>query len=280
MRLAFYRSAKEGCRQFAGIFHTGMQAHGDSMEEHAVGGKFDNPADAIAVLAVKRREIFDYAQSIPLLYFDKGYTRTQEWKRIAVNGCEPGPTLGSYNFPDDRRLQFDWIPKFWRSRGSHIVIAFSSYKEHEWRDLPPPEKYAAYIVKLLRPYTDRPILYRCKPNLNEKGTVPGTIQSEDGRTLQEDLKGAHALITVGSSVALWATLEGIPTIVLGDAVSVNYSSRSLAEIENPRLGTEEEVCAVLNDLAYHQWSMEEYESGKAWSYIKPILMNSINGKKR
>lgn len=281
MRLVFYRSAKEGCRQFAGIFHTGMLAHSDTMVEHSVGGRFDYQTNAIAVLAVKRREIFDYtkANSIPLLYFDKGYTRTRDWKRIAFNGCEPGPTLGSYNFPDDRRLQFGWEPKPWRKQGSHIVIAFSSPKEHEWRDLPPPEQYAAYIVKLLRPYTDRPILYRCKPNLNEKGTVPGTIQSEDGRTIQEDLQGAHALITVGSSVALWATLEGIPTIVLGDAVSVNYSSRSLAEIENPKLGTDQEVRAALNDLAYHQWSMEEFESGKAWSTIKPMLMNSINGKK-
>jgi len=278
MRLAFYRSAKEGCRLIAGIFRTGMLVHGDTLDEHAIGGDFNNPADAIAVLAVKRREIFDYAQAneIPLLYFDKGYTRTRDWKRIAFNGCEPGTSLGLYGFKHDRRRLFNWEPKPWRTEGNHIVIASSSPKEHKWRNLPPPEEHAAQLVEELRLYTDRPILYRCKPNLNEKGTVPGTIQSEDGRTIQEDLKGAHALITVGSSVALWAALEGVPSIILGDAVSVGFSSSSLSNIEHPRLGTEEEVIAVLNDLAYHQWSMEEFESGKAWSYIKRMLfINAI-----
>jgi hypothetical protein len=277
MHAAFYRSEKERCQQFAGVFHTALLAQGDTVTEYPIFGDVDNQADAIVMFRVRRKELLDHAeaQQIPLLYFDKGYTRTHEWQRIAFDGTEPGFTLGTYGFPDDRRKAFKWEPRPWRTSGNHIVLASSNEVEHEWRGLPAPQEYATEVARQIRRFTDRPIIHRCKPNQSPIFSVPRTTQSPQGRTVQEDLRGAHVLVTVGSSIVLESVLSGVPTIVLGDAVTVNISSDDLARIENPLLVSPKEVIAVLNDLAYHQWSWDEFKSGVAWAAIRPMLVKKV-----
>lgn len=277
MHIAFYKGPKERCQQFADVFHAGLLIHGDTISVHSVLGEFDHPADAIVLSNVRRKEIFDYAADcgIPVLYIDKGYTRGWGWRRIAVNGCEPGPILGLYDFPDDRRIRFGWLPKPWRKQGDHIILASASLRAQQWRNLPSPEQHATEVVEQLRKYTDRPIVHRCKPSERVVYTVPGTIHSPYGRKAEVDLVNAHALVTVGSGIVLESVLTGIPTVVLGDAVMVSLSSTKLSEIEDPRLASEDEIIAVLNDLAYHQWSVDEFETGRAWTVIKRLLINEV-----
>jgi len=70
-----------------------------------------------------------------------------------------------------------------------------------------------------------------------------------------------------------ALLVGVPSIVLGNAVARNISSRTLAEIERPYLATMEEREQLLNDIGYYNWNNTELASGKVWQFIKEELKN-------
>jgi hypothetical protein len=83
---------------------------------------------------------------------------------------------------------------------------------------------------------------------------------------------AHALITHGSYISVDALLNGVPSIVLGPAVTRPISSTSLAEIEDPRLASEEERLQMLANLAWCQYRIEEWADGRAWRNVKRLFI--------
>jgi hypothetical protein len=271
LRLAIYRSGKDRCRVFAARAAIGAEACGWTVDERCVYAAVDNlrPADASVVVGVKRAELHDAirAGGSRLVYVDKGYTREAPWRRAAVDSCEPTAYLGLLGSPPDRRRARGWEPQPWRASGCSVLLMWHSEREAAWRGLPPPEEHADSVVAELRRHTDRPIVYRPRPNLAPARSVLGAETSPPGRPLAEDLAGAHVAVTVGGSASMWALIAGVPCVCLGDAVAEPVSSTSVADAEDPRLATDDERERLLNDLAYCQWHHEEWRSGKAWRTI-------------
>jgi hypothetical protein len=96
--------------------------------------------------------------------------------------------------------------------------------------------------------------------------------ADSRRSLVDELVGAHALVVVSGGSSIAALLAGVPAVVLGDAPTKGISSILIDEIERPRLATCDEVEALLNDLAYCQWCIDEFTSGEAWDFLRPLCI--------
>jgi len=83
------------------------------------------------------------------------------------------------------------------------------------------------------------------------------------------LAGPLAVVIVGLLVS---EIPGVPTIVLGEAVSAPLSSSSLGDIEAPRLAKFSQRLQWAADLAYCQWTIDEFRSGEAWPHLRKLLI--------
>lgn len=275
MRLLFAASDKPREQQLARAFAAGVKAHGD---EAVVCHNGDIPAlagfNALAMVGVKSRDLFARAKAAgctPLM-FDKGYVRTRraggrtwEFWRVSAGAHHPtGTTLMARKYPPDRfeALELDY-PK-WRRNGLQVVFAGSSGKYHDFYGLADPTAYAKGLFEQIRQLTDRPIVYRPKPSWREAVAIEGSRFSLSNEGILGALANAHVLVTHGSNACFEAALAGIPSLVLGDAVARPISSTTLEELESPRLGKRSQWLA---NLAYHQFTEDEMESGEAWATI-------------
>lgn len=97
--------------------------------------------------------------------------------------------------------------------------------------------------------------------LREVRTRPwGADKSKLARSLDAELREAHALVTWSSAAAVTAVLAGVPIVTLGQCAAEPMAG-SLTQIESlPRLDREE-WAGVLAD---NQWTLPEIADGTAW----------------
>lgn len=275
MRVLFAASDKDREQRLARAFAQGLETHGDS----AVichNGALPSLAefDAVAMVGVKSKAIFEAtrrAGRLPIM-LDKGYVRnrraggrTWEYWRLSVGAHHPTrTTLMATDYPADRFEALELPVRKWRRRGSKVVIAGSSAKYHDFHGLPDPSAYAAGLIEQLHMVTTLPIVYRPKPSWRDARPIPGARYSSPPESLAACLEGAFALVTHGSNACFEAALWGVPSIVLGDAVAAPISSTDLAGLRKPKRETRDQWLA---NLAYHQWTEDEFASGEAWATI-------------
>lgn len=285
MRLVFwtghYRREKELVKAFA----DGAAVNGDKFEAIP---KEDKPrlvkCDVACMVGVKSVDYFRLYRDagVPVLYFDKAVLRLRSkdmargnlrgvWTwRIAINEHNPTAYVETSRHNPRRWESYGIELKPWRRQGRHIIVAGSSEKYHEFKGLEHPTTYAQRIVRELRRYTDRPILYRPKPGRRAAAQIPDTEFAGD-RYLEPYLEGAHALVTHGSNACCDALVDGVPSIILGDAVIRSISSTELSSIEGPKMATQEARLQVLANLAWCQFTLDEMERGKAWKHLRPMV---------
>lgn len=275
MRVAFYHSDKDRELYLAAAFLKGAARHKVETIYRRLGRPIIQ-ADIACMVGVKSANLFREVRAAGqrVLYFDKGYVRSRgnrgvwEYWRVALDAHQPTEHLMDRRMKRHRWDALGLEPRPWRKRGDHVIFAGSSAKYHEFHGLPHPTTYAASIVAQLRQLTDRPIIYRPKPSWKEATPLDGVLHSGRDETLLVAMEGAHAIVTHGSNACFDAALMGIPSIVLGDAVARPISSTDLAEIETPRL---ERRDRWFRNLAFHQWTESEMESGEAWQTIQTWL---------
>lgn len=225
--------------------------------------------DMIAFMGVKNRRLLLDAHNAgtPFVYFDKGYNRDKKWWRVSYCAHNPTEYLWDLGRSDDRRREQGWEPKSWISNpDGPIILAGSSAKYHELCGLPDPETYWEGVVAELRELTDRKIIYRPKKSYGNARPLPGTEFSKTD-TIEEEMKGAYALVTHGSNACFEALLEGCPAIVLGNGVTKDLSSTRISDIDNLLLASHEMKIRILNSLANFQWKIDEIEKGAIWELI-------------
>lgn len=278
MKVRFWQSDKPRERILAEAVRQGVIKHGDEFDARALGTEATPDCDVAIMVGVKSKELWQQhlKWGCQLVYLDKGYTRRDrgdgsrvwEYWRVSVNAHHPTAKFRMGDYPDDRAKEAGWSFVPWRANASGpIVIAGSSEKYHSFYDLKPPTEWAQKLVKQLRGTTRNEIVYR--PKASWKGAVPieGTRYMQEGG-IDDALKGAWCLITHGSNACFEAMLNGIPSIVLGDAVMRPISSTEVDDIHKLRLASDKERQSVLNFLGYHQWTMEEMADGSMWDVVR------------
>ncbi len=179
-------------------------------------------------------------------YFD---TARQTYFRVTKNRLQHSG-LGT---SDGKRFAALDVPiEPWHVGGAHIVVCPQSdafmrvigYQGHWLTD----------VVDYLATHTDRKI--RVRPWSANKGALAAT--------LQDDLRGAHALITWTSAAAVTAVLSGIPVIVQGPDCAASVMSAGGQELERLITPDRETWAGVLAD---NQFTLDEFRDGSAWHHL-------------
>lgn len=192
-------------------------------------------------------------------YFGNGKHKT--WHRITYNALQNMSTMKQRN---DVRLkkQLGHWSHIYKSftPGSKILLCPPSDKVMNMFDQGTAEEWTSRLVAQLKTLTDRPIEIRMKPIRSERVSTK-TIQD----ALQDDV---HCLITYNSIAATEALLEGKPAITLGPNAAQLICETDLANLENPKIPTEDEMYAFLTHLSYSQFTQAEMEDGTAWRILQ------------
>lgn len=283
MRICFWHSDKPREHLLADAFADGVTSAGDTIVRRALTDEktVAPDCDVACMVGVKSRELFwlHWRAGIHTIYFDKGYTRQAlggpikiwEYWRVAVDAHQPTKKLSYRDYPSDRadHLGLKYAP--WRKGGSHIVLAGSSAKYHDFYGLSDPNRYYEKVIAEIRKHTRREVVYRPKPSWRDATPLSNSRYSDSSRSIEEELIDAWALVTHGSNACFEAITAGVPCIILGDAVAKPLSSTELKDIESPRLASDDERQKWLNSLAYQQWTLREMSTGEAWRVIRPQI---------
>lgn len=300
MRVVFWYSEHlERERRLAGVLGDGVRGCGDLFDARVKVGppkeEDKEGVDCAIFVGVKNRKLFKFyrAAGVPVLYMDKPYFRetpgrpppwhwrgAQYWMwRVSLNSHQPVDFLEKEGLSEERWNEFrvPWV-KDWQKEGegNHVIWAGSSTKYHEFHGLLHPTKYAEWVVEEVRKRTDRPIIYRPKPSWHEATPIFGT-RFENKGLLQPLLKEAHCLITHGSSACVDAVLAGVPTIILGEAVTKKISSTDLGDVVSPRRTRYKRVLRLMHSLAWCQWSLDEIQQGEFWDFMKRRVNDATTG---
>lgn len=282
MRVTFWHSDKPRECILADAFADGVRLAGDSCELRRLLPEPEVAACDVAVMVgVKSRRLYraHWDQGIHVVYVDKGYSRHAaaghvkiwEYWRVAIDAHHPTADLMARPCPADRwdALGLEWKP--WRKAGGFVLLAGSSAKYHEFYGLKDPTAWARKVSAEVRALTAMPVVYRPKPSWHDAVAITGTTFSGSEQTIEQALAGAWCVLTHGSNAVFEAQLLGVPTVVLGEAVSQPLSSRSIPDILQPHLAPEELRRQWFQNLAYYQWTLPEMSAGNCWRWIRPLI---------
>jgi hypothetical protein len=237
----------------------------------------DDSVNVHCIIGVKSVEI---AKAInddgkKYLYLDKGYNRDwPQWWRVSCNAQQPTNCLTRLNRPADRAARQGWLKyKPWRNprKNDYILYAGSSAKAARFIGAPEPSEAVNHVVSVISSLTKRPICYRAKPSWRDAQPIQGASFSHNVRDIHDDLEGAAVLVTHDTSCCFDAVLAGVPSIVLNNGVARPISSTKLKDINAPYLATHDERNAFFSDLAYCQWTLEEFSNREPWRYIEEMM---------
>lgn len=229
-------------------------------------------------LEIKRRAVMRAYRDAgkPVIFLDKGYFNRgrgvdhMRYFRMAINSTQPAAYF-RMDLPSDRLEDLgDTVRLRKPVHGRFIMIAGSSERYSRWHDLPAPDDYAREVLSQIRQHTARDVLYRPKPKIKNVGPIDGA-QFNQNTPLKHSLPFLHALVTHGSGAAVDAVQAGVPVFALGDHADRQLGNVSLAQIENPRMNTEDERRAWLAGMAYQQWDVDEMRTDRFWNYVANTL---------
>lgn len=191
----------------------------------------------------------------PWVYWDRGY-----WDRVYATWLPRGTAGGMYRWhvgefqlqrlrdvPADRYEARKPPVKPWQKGGRHVVIAAPTRtysKFHQTRD------WIADTIDALARVTDRQLVIRDK---------------ETKRSLQQDIEGAHALVTHGSISAVESVILGCPVFVHSDSAASLVGQTDLKKIETPVYPDRDRW---LHSLAYSQYNEAELVNGTLWKLLE------------
>lgn len=188
------------------------------------------------------------------IYWDRGYARRvfATWLPRGNNGGYYRWHLGCYQMqkirqvPADRWQSLGFGFLAWQPPGQHIVIAEPSITYQKFHGI---EGWTEDTIARVKHLTNRPIIRRDK---------------ECKRSLQQDLLGAHALVTHGSIAAVEAVLLGCPVFVDRSSAAALVGRTDLSLIESP---VRPDRTAWVHALAYSQFNEAELVDGTLWRLI-------------
>lgn len=202
------------------------------------------------------------------VYVDLGYwgrrksSRFDGYHKMVADARHPTDYFQNIPKPPDRLAVHGVQIKPWRPEGRHILVAGMSAKAARAEGMD-PERWESETIERLRRITNRPIVYRPKPNCDRARPIPGASFERDS-SIEEALLDCHAVVTHHSNVAVDALMAGIPCIS-PFGVASRLSRHSVDDIENLLMPEGREQFAA--DLAYCQYSVSEMRAGIAWRYI-------------
>jgi hypothetical protein len=205
------------------------------------------------------------------VYIDLGYwgrriddNRYTGFHKVVVNARHPTAYLDARRHDGSRAAALGVKPKPWRKSGRRILLAGMGPKAAEAEGMKPLD-WERRAIETLRGHTDRPIVFRPKPNVAHAFPLDGADYSPPEQTLEDALADCHAVVAHHSNVCVDGLVDGIPAFCV-EGAALPMGSSDLSTIESPaRPGSRRQWVA---DLAWTQWSVAEMAEGLPWRHLK------------
>jgi len=196
-------------------------------------------------------------------YMDSGYVGNYKcavnplgWKlfhRIVKNDVQHSHVIER---PDDRwrKLQY---PIEARKQGRHVLVVTPSEKPCKFYGVD-KNLWLEQTVSLIKKHTDRPIVIRDK----------AVRQQRINKTIYQDLKDCHALVTYQSIAAVESVLYGVPAFTAEPTAADPVCSKDLSTIETPYWPDEQLRHKWAHHLAYGQFHNDEFKNRVAYKILQ------------
>ena len=204
----------------------------------------------------------------PVVIVERGFVDREQYYGVAINGLNGMGDFFNEDSPSDRWDALKRPIKSWREtdKDKYILVCGQVPWDASVQHTNHPA-WCRETVETIRGMTDRPVRFR--PHPLTKSFDYGIEASQN--TFEEDMVGAHAIVTFSSTTSCLAVLEGIPIFCM-DKGSMAYDicNRILDPgfLELPVLYDRDQWA---HNLAYAQWNVEEMRSGVVWDRLKKRL---------
>ena len=228
----------------------------------------------------------------PLL--NRQISNDHEYYRVGLNGflANDGIFIEPRKYPKDRLDELGIEFPGWKTKGDKIIIALQLPGDASMRNQDVND-WCLACVQQIRKLSNRPIDIRTHPGLGEKSWSYVTdlfrqlqklnlqdVKLVDGSVvnLQDHFQDAYCLIGYTSGVCIDAVVNGIPVIAHDEGnFTYDICEKYIDNIENiyDSLPSVEATQQHLQNLAYHQWSREEMQTGQVWEHFAKILEKNL-----
>lgn len=291
MKVVFYASDKPREIMLAQAFELGIRVCGDTFElrrtaDYGEDRKYEGPSpdtDIAICFGVKGKSAEIMKDHVALkkhaVYLDKGYTRQKGegghtlYTRLSVDAPTPIAYFQRERHSAERfaKLELNILDRKRLTADGHILFCGSSQKYHDFNSLGDATEYATKALFKLRKASSRQIVYRPKPSWTDAKPLQNYMFSNGSQDILDALRGCHALVTHGSSVAVTAVLMGIPIVVLGETVMSPIAESDITKVDEPFWATQQNRFQWACDFAHCQWTQDEMRSGEAWTSVREII---------
>jgi hypothetical protein len=185
------------------------------------------------------------------------------WK-LGVNGTGINADYGQ-DLIANRASTLGLTTQPWTNSGYNIVIACQRSDSEQWAGQPPAIAWLTETAKIIRQYSDKPIVIRPHPR-QRIANIPGCVIESphpilgtyDSFDYNKCLNTAWAVVNHNSGPGPQAILNGVPAFVGSSSLAAPVGNLDLANIENPSRPDRTEW---IEQLAHTEWTIPEIESG-------------------
>lgn len=149
--------------------------------------------------------------------------------------------------------------KPWKKEGKYVLICPPSNKVARIFNID-NKKWIEETSSKIKKYTSRKIIVRAKPE-GRSSRVLDPIQTALD-------KNVFILVTYNSIAATEAIIHGVPALTLGLNAATPVSINDISKIDSPIYPDRQQW---LNNLAYGQFHISEFQNGTFWEYLKSDL---------
>lgn len=272
MRVAVYhQDTNRRSKIIAQAFAGGILRCGDSCIIKSMTAYAGVEADVAVFYGTLVQPMKDYlAAGKHYVYVDLGYWgrlsdgKFNGYHKVSVDSRHPTEYFQKTKHDEKRISAFGKLKmKPWRKSGGHILLAGMSAKACAAEGFK-PEQWERNIINLVRRQTDRPIIYRPKPNWPDYTILKG-CKFDKNSDLLKSFENCHAVVTHHSNVAVDGIVAGIPAFSW-QGVAKPQTLRDINFIERPLMRDDREQW--MRDISYCQWNVDEMAAGKPWQHLK------------
>lgn len=213
---------------------------------------------------------------VSTVYADLGFWNRKRFEgdvngyhKLSVN-CLHATHVLPIDVPTDRFEQVGIdIKPYIKGKGDHVLLLGLSKKAAWAYDLL-FEGWERSKAAQVRRYTDKPIIYRPKPNAElyaNKALGDVFSPAKGGLSISQDLARSSFAVMRHSNVAIDALVEGVPYYT-EDGIGKLWATPIESLETSPRFPDDNERIKMLSKVAYAQWSVEEMQNGTAWEFLR------------
>ena len=226
------------------------------------------------------------------LVVERGYLRRDVYYSVGWGGINGIADFKNKDMPKDRFEELKIKPKSVKEgkKDGHILFCgqmpFDTNVQEKNKENYSYVDWCRDAILEIKKHTKRDVIFRLHPLLQDKhrGSFLNKISDIciiSEKNLEDDFEDAWAVVALNSNSLVDATIRGLPIFALSKgSVAYEIANKDLKDIDSPKIFEKSEVMQWFYNLAYTQWSIEEFEKGLPLKHLgfKPIG-SKTSGKK-